>query len=431
MEQAKKVLIETYGCTLNHADSRIMGALLKQNGFEVEYGTYSFDNSYDYVVMNTCTVKTQTEQKILDRVKKANFLGNKLIVAGCIPSASKHTIESVAPNSSIITTSNAHRIAEAIGEIDSGKRPVLDQYSRVNKGMFAIDNDSAIGVIPISEGCLSNCSFCETKFARGPLNSFPEELILKGVEVSLKAGAKEIDLTSQDTGAYGIDKKTNIAELVKNAAAIEGDFRIRVGMLNPEHLHRYFDDLVEAMKSEKVYKFVHLPIQSGSDSVLKQMKRNYTVAQFNSYVKEFRSKIPGISIATDIIVGFPNESDADFTDTLNFLKEMRPEIVNVSKFGARPHAPASKLEQLDNKVIKARSAEASRLFRHIQEEQRVSVLGEVRSVLITERNAKSVTGRDDFYNEIAFPNSDIKIGTRVNAKLEMPSGGCIIAELAK
>ncbi len=420
----EKVVIETYGCTLNQADSRIMGNLLKKNGYEVEYGRYLKDA--DYIIINTCTVKTPTENKILYRLSKLRNLGKKLIVAGCLVSADKEKVVKLVPEASILTTSNVQDIVDVIESIKIGRNVIDDKYKRSEKLAYGIDNDSIIARIPISEGCLSNCTFCETKFARGPLNSFSEELILKAVENAVSNGAKEIELTSQDVGAYGLDRKTNIAELLQKVSDLDGEFMIRVGMLNPEHLHRYFDSLIEAYKSKKVYKFFHLPVQSGSDKILKDMGRRYTVDEFKSYVNEIRKKLSA-TIATDVIVGYPTESEEDFEKSIELLGEIKPEVVNISKFGARPHAPASKLKQLDDKEIKRRSIRLSRFVRDFQFKEREKHIGEMRKVLITEKNEKSFSGRDERYNQIAvFGN--VKLGDFVEVELTGNSSACLIGE---
>ena len=428
----EKVLIQTYGCTLNQADSRIMGSMLSENGFDIVYndGKPASMEGYDYVIVNTCTVKRPTEQKILYRLGKIRGMGKKLIVAGCMASANRDKIEKVVPEASIITTSNIGNVVEAIDKIKKGQRAVYDTYGRVDKLAYGINGQGIIARVPISEGCLSNCSFCETKYARGPLNSFSEELILQAVKTSVENGAKEIELTAQDTGAYGLDRKTNIALLAQHAAQIEGDFRIRVGMLNPEHLHRYFDDLVDAYKSEKLYKFIHLPVQSGSNTILKKMRRNYTIEEYENYVRELRSKISGISIATDIIVGFPTETDADFHDTIALLERIRPEVTNVSMFGARPHAEASRMPQLSNTIIKKRSVSASRTARKIQYELHNELLQKVESVLITEENARSLTGRDDSYRSVAIgKESGVRLGDRIRVRIEGATSACLIGKM--
>ncbi|MGC8662217.1 MAG: tRNA (N(6)-L-threonylcarbamoyladenosine(37)-C(2))-methylthiotransferase [Candidatus Micrarchaeia archaeon] len=418
-----KIVIETYGCTLNQADSRIMGKILEESGHIVEYTTYK--GKGDYLIVNTCTVKTPTENKILYRLGKLKKLGKRLIVAGCLATASEEKIKKVVPEASIITTSNIHEVADAINLISKDEKVFFDLYKKDDKLKYGIDNKGVIARIPISEGCLSNCTFCETRFARGPLNSFPEETILKAVSNAVYNGAKEIELTSQDTGSYGIDRKTNIAELIKKTKEIEGDFKIRIGMLNPEHLHRYFDELIEEYRSEKVYKFFHLPVQSGSDKVLRDMNRHYSVEEFIDYVKEIKDKIHA-SIATDIIVGYPTESEKDFEMTMELIKDIKPEVVNISKFGARPHAPASKLEQLPGKIIKDRSIRLSKIVRELEFNERKKHIGEVRKILITESNEKSFAGRDDFYNEVAIFGKDLDVGIFTNVKIIDSSAACFI-----
>ena len=417
-----KVVIETYGCTLNQADSRIMGHILKENGYEVEYGKY--EGNADYLIVNTCTVKSPTENKIIYRLRKLKGLGKKLIVAGCLASADTQKVINIVPDASIITTSNVNKIADVLKFIENGKNVVIDSYNRIDKLQYGLENNSVIARIPISEGCLSNCSFCETKFARGPLNSFSEELILRAVKNAVEQGSKEIELTSQDIGAYGADRKTNIAELLKKVVEIEGSFKVRVGMLNPEHLHKYFDELLEAYKSEKVYKFFHLPVQSGSNKILRDMNRRYTVEDFASYVSEIRKKL-NASIATDIIVGYPTESEDDFEKSVELIKEIRPEVVNISKFGARPHAPASRLKQLSGKTIKERSIILSRIAREIEFNERNKHVGERREVLITEKNRKSYTGRDNAYNEIAVLGQ-VNLGESVEVEITGNSAACFV-----
>ena len=417
-----KVVIETYGCTLNQADSRIMGYILKENGYEVEYGRY--EGNADYLIVNTCTVKSPTENKIIYRLRQLKGLGKKLIVAGCLASADTQKVINVVPDASIITTSNVNKIADVLKFIELGKNVIIDSYNRIDKLQYGLENSSIIARIPISEGCLSNCSFCETKFARGPLNSFSEELILRAVKNAVEQGSKEIELTAQDVGAYGADRKTNIAELLKKVVEIEGSFKVRVGMLNPEHLHKYFDELLEAYRSDKVYKFFHLPVQSGSNKVLRDMNRRYTVEDFVNYVEEIRKKL-NASIATDIIVGYPTESEEDFEKSIELIKEIKPEVVNISKFGARPHAPASRLKQLSDKTIKDRSIILSRIVREIEFNERNKHIGERRKVLITEKNRKSYTGRDDAYNEIAVLGQ-VDLGESVEVEITGNSPACFV-----
>ncbi len=426
-----KVLIETYGCTLNQADSEIMESVLSRDGHDVVMGRYDDSVTYDYVIVNTCTVKNPTEQKILDRLTGMNKLGSRLIVTGCMASANSDKISSRVHNPSIVTTANVHRIADAVNDIATGKRAVYDSYARTDKAFYLNPTDSVIAKIPVSEGCLSSCSFCETKFARGPLNSFSENLILKAIETAVRNGAREIELTSQDMGAYGLDRKTNIAELVSAALDIEGSFKIRIGMLNPEHLPRYIDRLIDVYRSANVYKFIHLPVQSGSNKVLQDMNRGYSAEEFRLMTKELRRRVDDISIATDMIVGFPTETEDDFAESMRLISETGLSRINISKFGARPHAKASRMKQLRNEVIKDRSTRMYRLARQVETEALTKVLGKRRRVLLTEIKGASMLARDDSYREIAVSGSDLKLGESMDVDIYDNTSVCLLARPAE
>ncbi len=421
-----RVLIQTYGCTLNQADSDIMESMLIGQGYEVARGEYNPAADYDYVIVNTCTVKSPTEQKILDRLEKMKHLNSRLIVAGCMASANIDKVAKIAPMASMVSTSNVHRIAEAINEISSGHRTVYGNYSRVDKAACLIPSGSVITRIPISEGCLSSCSFCETKLARGPLNSFSGELILRAIKTAVEKGAKEIELTSQDVGAYGLDRKTNIAELVSAATEIEGNFKIRIGMLNPAHLDKYFDKLVDAYKSDKIYKFIHLPVQSGSNKVLNEMDRQYSVEEFKSFVAELKKKVDDISIATDMIVGYPTETEADFEESVTLIGESRPSRINISKFGARPRTKAARLRRLGNAEVKERCIRMYRLARRIEVEALTRVLGERRMVLITEAKEGSLLARDSSYREVAVSGDHFKLGDSIEVDIYGSAQVCLL-----
>ena len=418
-------LIETYGCTLNQADSDMIEGILRQEGVQTERGTYSEEMNADYVIINTCTVKKPTEQKILDRIQKMNGKGARLIVTGCMASANPDRIREAAPKARIISINN---MPEMLPKMLNGNTGTIAlAYKRIDRSKFIYTPTGVIARIPISDGCLSSCSFCETKFARGPLNSFSEELILRAVSNAVSNGAKEIELASQDTGAYGADKKTDIAYLVSKAADINGNFRIRIGMLNPEHLHKYLDRLIECYKSDKVYKFLHLPVQSGSDSVLKDMKRNYSAEEFRAYVREIREKIPGISIATDMIVGYPTETEEDFEMSINMLNDVRPAITNVSKFWERPNATAKRSGRLSNATIKERSIRMARLAKAIQYEDLSMAIGTTEKVCVTESNQRSNIARDSFYRNIALKDKE-ELGSEINVRITGNSSVCLLAE---
>ncbi|MCL4372193.1 tRNA (N(6)-L-threonylcarbamoyladenosine(37)-C(2))-methylthiotransferase [Candidatus Marsarchaeota archaeon] len=412
-----KVYIETYGCTLNQADSGIISSAMSSNGVEL----CNEESDADVVLLNTCTVKGATQNRIVYRLKELERSGKRMIVTGCMAGANSDIIERYAPSASIATIHNVESMPRIAHEAFSGNRILALGTGPDSRLDFYAHDGSVIAKVPLSDGCLSSCSFCETKFARGSLHSFDEDMILQAVAYSVRNGAREVDLTAQDTGAYGIDRGTNIARLAERLGSIDGSFKARIGMLNPEHLHRYMDELIDALKSEKLYKFLHLPLQSGSDSVLKAMRRGYTVDAFMGYVKELRKKINGITIETDIIVGYPTETEDDFDMTVSALKDFRPYVTNISKFTKRPHASASQMKQLAPETINERSAELSRLVRSMQAEDRNASIGEIADVLLTEKGPSSLNGRDGSYRQVVMQNGNAgaknKIGDTVAVQI--------------
>ncbi len=420
-----RAFVKTYGCTLNQADSEIMSSIMEREGIGV---AESIENA-DVVIVNTCTVKKATAQKILYNLNNLDNAGRKVIVTGCMAGANQNLIEKYAPNASIVTIANADRIADAALDVAKGKRVILNKYKKSERLALLEPSNSIIAKIGVSDGCLSSCGFCETKFARGPLNSFSEELILNAIRNSVRSGAKEVQLTSQDMGAYGIDRKTNVAELMERIAEIDGNFKVRIGMLNPEHLDKYFDALVEQLRNiRRFYSFVHLPVQSGSNKVLHDMKRNCKIDEFDAYVKELRRRIPGITMETDIIVGFPTETDSDFEETAEFIKRTRPDVTNISRFGARPHAPASALEQHESETINLRSVKLSRIVRSVQHELNDRFIGKRLNLIITESNEKSFNGRTQEYKLVVLPkSSDVSIGSEMDAVIKSASANVLYA----
>ena len=382
-----KVFIKTYGCTYNQADSDSMRLLLEASGHEI----VEAENTADLVVLNSCAVKDATEQKIL---WKAAHTQKPLVVTGCLAQATPKRVEVVNPSASIIGTFAQHGIVKAVENALKGERV----FSLKNedsggggsggRGLMHLDArvEGIIARIKVSVGCLGHCTFCETKLARGTLKSHDMASIKRVVGKAVAAGAVEVQLTSQDTGCFGFDLKprTNLAALLCELNAIPGDFFIRVGMMNPEHALVQLDELATAFELPKVFKFLHLPIQSGSNAVLKHMKREYTKEDVRRVVKAFRARMPQITLATDLIVGYPTETNANFEESMDFVKEIGFDVVNVSKYSARPKTPAARLLQLPNGVIKERSEIASALCLEIASERSKAWSGWCGEVVFTE-----------------------------------------------
>jgi len=348
----KKIYASVYGCPSNIADCEIALGLLKQAGFEI----VDSPQKADLNIIFTCIVKNPTEQRMIRKIQELTKTGKPLIAAGCMPKTSQRAIEKINSNASLLGPDSIEHIVDVTRAALEGKKVIFVSDERKTKvGLPRVRKRKEVGIVPISIGCLSDCSYCAVKFARGRLKSYPVEKIVDEVEALVKDGCAEIWLTSQDNGCYGLDIDTNLAKLLKKVCAISDDFKIRVGMMNPIHIKNFLDDLIEAYKHKKIMKFLHLPVQSGSDKLLRAMKRGYAVAEFEMIVKRFRKEIPDLFLSTDVIVGFPEESAEDFDRTLELLKKIKPNKVNVSKFGARVGTEAAELEQIDVKIIKERS----------------------------------------------------------------------------
>ena len=354
-----KIFIKTYGCQANISDSEAMAGLLKEKGYEL----VDSEDKADFIIVNTCSVKNATQSKelhYLNEIAKTK----KVIVGGCLTKTIniRKYIDNV---TAVFDTNSINKLPDILDnphdEFSNEK-----EKNRLNLPLVRVEND--VGIIPISQGCLNHCDFCSTKLARGNLRSYRIGDIKRAFEKAVDEGCKKIYLTSQDNGCYGFDIGTNLPELLDELTQIKGDYIIRVGMMNPWHLNKILPDLLESCSSDKIMKFLHIPVQSGSEKILKHMKRIHTVDNFKFAVKLFRKKFSDITIATDIIVGYPLESEEDFEETLNLIEEIKPEVLNISKFSSRPGTQASKLPQLKSEIIKERTLRLTFLYQKIRKE---------------------------------------------------------------
>lgn len=347
-----KIYASVYGCPSNIADCEMALGLLLEAGFEIADSTEEAGVN----IIFTCIVKTPTEQRMIQKIQQLTKTNKPLIVAGCMTKTSQRMIEKINPGASLLGPDSIENIADVVRAAADGKKVIFVGDERKTKvGLPRVRKKENVGIVPISIGCSSDCSYCAVKFARGKLKSYSVDKIVEDVEKFVGDGCKEIWLTSQDNGCYGLDISTNLAELLKKVCVVEGEFKIRVGMMNPTHIKNFVDELIEAYKDDKVMKFLHLPVQSGSDKVLRAMKRGYVVADFEKMVERFREETPNLFLSTDVIVGFPGETEEDFQGTVELIKKIKPDKVNISKFGARRGTEAAKMGQLDMKIINERS----------------------------------------------------------------------------
>ncbi|MBU0979590.1 MAG: tRNA (N(6)-L-threonylcarbamoyladenosine(37)-C(2))-methylthiotransferase [Nanoarchaeota archaeon] len=404
-----KIHFLTQGCSANVADSEVMMGLLQEAGHVI---VDSLDDA-DLIVFNTCTVKGPTENFFW---RKLEILKDRLVlVAGCIPQSEQDL--SRLEEHSLVGTYDIDRICEAVNETLNGDRVVfLSKKNRSRLNLPKCRVNPLVEIVPISHGCLGSCNYCITKRARGELHSYPVKDIVKHIRNS---DAKQIWLTSQDNGAYGLDIDTDLIELLYEIVAIPGDFKVRVGMANPEHVKMLGQDLIKAFKNEKIYKFLHLPVQSGSDSVLKAMGRKYTVDDFKNIMKSFRKAFPMINIATDIICGFPTETEEDFQSTLDLIKETKLDIINISRFWPRPGTKAAEMEQQERPEIKRRTKMVTELFHRVAAETNRRWIGWQGQIMIAENGKPgSFIGRNFAYKQVVLKDEGLSIGQVLDVRID-------------
>jgi len=378
-----KAFVETYGCASNQADSQIIIRILQELGVE----TVKHPAKADWIFLNTCCVKQRTENRMVSRIHKLAGLGKNLVVCGCLPRINPEAARKagkLAGHCFLLDTNSLDKIPRLL----NGEEHDFFSPKHLPKLSMLPASQGLVAVIPACEGCLGNCSFCCTRHARGSLSSHSIKDVRLAVKNAVKNGAMEIRLTGEDVGVYGWDTGTDLASLLRELTAIKGEFRIRVGMMDPFAARKQGDKLVKAFDSPRVYAFAHLPVQSGSDDVLRVMNRKYTVAQFKEVVNAFRKRLPGVSIATDIIVGFPGETDEDFQATLALLERVKPDVTNVSMFYPRPRTPAKRLELLPTEVVKERSRQCSELCSRLSLEQNRRHVGREYKVRVLEKGRK-------------------------------------------
>jgi MiaB/RimO family radical SAM methylthiotransferase len=242
---------------------------------------------------------------------------------------------------------------------------------------------------------------------------------VKEVKKAVLEGCKEIWLTSLDSGCYGFDFGSNLAKLLEEICKIEGKFFIRVGMMNPLHAKKILDELIKAYENEKIFKFLHLPLQSGSNRILSLMRRGYSSEDFLEIVERFRKAFPQLSLSTDLIVGFPSETEEDFELTLKLIEKVRPSVVNISKFGARPGTEAKKMKELDAKTINERSFWLSKIVKEISLKENEKWIGWKGEVLVDEIGKRnSFVGRNFAYKPIVLKSEEKIFGNFVEVEVK-------------
>lgn len=321
----------------------------------------------DAVIVNTCSVIDATERKMLRRL--AAFADRDLYVTGCMPLVQ-------------------------MGEIGKVCTPHVihpDEIHERSRGNVGTRGPGAVGVVQVASGCVGRCSYCITRLARGRLKSAPPEEILDAVRRLAASGACEIQLTGQDVAAWGLDRGESLPDLLRAISGLPGRFVVRPGMMHPASVLGILDPLVDAYGSDKVFRFLHLPVQSGSDTVLERMQRGYTAADVITIVDAFRERYPDMMISSDFITGFPGETDEEFGETLELLERAAFVKVNITRYSRRPGTPAAALKDLPERIRKDRSRALLREANRIYDRYNERWVGRETPVVATEKNVPGST----------------------------------------
>ena len=390
-----KIFVEAYGCSASFADSEMISGLIVNGGHTL--ATDSSESDLNLIV--TCSVKDTTANKMMHRIKSLKT--KPLIVAGCLPKAEKSNVEKFSENASLLGPNSLGKTLDVINSTLLGRKQIALEDSDLSKvGLPKVRLNPTVGIVEIASGCMSECTFCQTKLSKGDLSSYRLGDIVRQVQTEIKEGCKEVWLTSTDNGCYGLDIGTDLPTLVNAVSEIQEDFMIRVGMMNPMYMPRIKQKLIESYDNDKVFKFLHLPVQSGSDKVLNDMKRGHTSETFREIVKRTKDRFEDFTISTDIIVGFPSETEEDFQKTLTLLDETKPDVVNLSKYSARPGTDAAELKQIDAAEIKRRSKIIFEQINKISLESNKKWIGWKGKVLFDENTEEGIKGRNYAYKPI-------------------------------
>ena len=387
----------------------------------------------DAIYLNVCTVKGNAGALKLLRTAFEMFPDVPLFITGCAPKDFREEALKIAPQVKFTSLAD---IAIPRPQ-DNAANVILSaehEESRPTKSS-TLRESPYVGIVNIEEGCLDACAFCSTHLVKGRLRSFAPEVIEQQVRDLVADGCTEIQLTGQDCACYGFDIGTDLAILTQGILAhVPGNYRIRLGMGNPRHLFGYADSLLECFQDNRLYKFIHIPVQSGSDNVLKAMNRRHTASDFRHLAEEFNTRFPLATLSTDLIVGYPGETDSDFRETLRLLEETRPTVCNITRFVARPGTGAARMEadanlRIPDSVKHERSAILAEAFQKIARGNNIPWVGKTCDVVVEKPGHRAGTSiaRNEAYRPVALVG-DIPAGTCLTARITGAEPFALIGE---
>lgn len=412
------ISVEAYGCTMNSGESRLAMDMLRRFGYDVIRGPVDPDRvDIEGAIIFTCDVIDSTERRMYRRMEEIHSSGIPLYVAGCLAVIDPATVIKRFPDAKILDSMGIRNleisIKDAFQPVKAGQ--VAD---RPSQAPLRIDH-----IVPIATGCIGGCTYCITREARGSHISRTQDDVIKRIDQGSRRGLNEILLTSQDTGAWGVDLGDgfDLPHLLCSIFSESSpDIRIRIGMMNPQHLERIGSGIIDAMEDIRLFRFLHLPLQSGSDRILGMMGRKYSAGSAIESIKEIRRRYPDMTISTDIITGFPTETDEDHMMSIEMLKEIYPDILNITRYSRRKGTPADTMKgQVIGSVSKARSREITRIQGSLTSSRLEKRLGLHKGCLVTEVGKEgTMMARDRNYTPLVIPGGIDLLGTFLDIRAD-------------
>lgn len=399
----KKAAFYTLGCKVNQVDTeQIKEAFLKQG-----YQVVDFNEAADIYVINTCTVTHVSDRKsraVIRRAARRNPLA-QIVVTGCLAQADPDQIKAIPGVSMVVDNQDKERIPDLVGGTVKGDADGV--FASLAPVLFTSRHERTRAFIKIEDGCHSYCSYCIVPYTRGPVRSKRPEHVQAELQRLVELGYREIVLTGIHTGLYGYDlKNINLTELLKQLLGeVDGDYRIRLSSIEPLEICPALLQLVQ--QEPRICRHFHVPLQSGSDAVLKAMNRRYNGQYYRDLILEISKRIPGVGLSADVMVGFPGESQQDFQATYDLLAELPLLDLHVFKYSRREGTPAALMKgQIDEGVKQERSQALLQLARDKHLQRLENSCGQMLRVLVEQRiQAQTYTGLSDNYIEVRWDSS--------------------------
>lgn len=399
-----KVAFRTLGCRLNQYEMDALAAQFKDNGYEVS----EQEDNADIVVVNTCTVTNQSNQKSRQAISHATRVnpGARMIITGCMTESHAGQLQQKFPNATIINNKAKSAIFHSVDSLLKGGSPVL---SDKDFDLFSYQSFTEMfhtrSLVKIQDGCDNFCTFCIIPFVRGRAISRPSEKVLENVRDVVAKGAKEIVLTGVNISRYN-HEGLGFSGLLEQILDVEGDFRVRISSIEPDRFNDHFFSLVG---HPKLAPHLHLCLQSGSDRILLQMRRMYSVKDYMKIVENVRKKDPLFNFTTDVIVGFPGETEQEFADTMRLSKEVGFGHMHIFKYSVRQNTRAARMpEQVNEKIKTDRSRRMHELAAKLQKDYRAAFDNTEQRILVEKWENGMASGYNGYYVPMQFASENKK-----------------------